>query len=504
MLGEQEDLGITCALVPTATKGINIGTRHLPLNAAFQNGPNSGNNVFIPMEWVIGGEDMVGKGWRMLMESLAAGRGISLPAAAAGSAKLAVRTCGAYARVREQFGIEIGRFEGIEEVLARIGGLTYLLDSGRILLATALVAGERPAVLSAIVKQQCTDLSRQVINDAMDIHGGKGICMGPANYLARIYQQVPISITVEGANILTRSLIIFGQGSMRCHPYLLEEIKAITNEDEVQGLIDFDGILVEHIEHLATNKMRSFVYGLTRGRLARGSGDGLIRAHSRSVDHLSASLAWLSDVTLLLLGGDLKRREMLSGRFADALSNLFLVSAVLKRFRDSDQLAEEAPLADWACRYGLYHSQQALDGILRNYPGPLMGKLLRFTIFPGGRYLQLPDDALSREVAELLQTPGPVRDNITEDVFIPENSDDVINQLERAFDQMFELSPLRRRLKKSGLSSDIVGYTQWLENLVEADEISADESRLLKQTRDLVRQVIDVDSFNGSSGESAA
>ncbi len=503
LLGDEEDLGITCALVPADTAGVSIGRRHLPLNASFQNGPNWGKEVFIPMQWVIGGQERIGEGWRMLMQSLAAGRGISLPAAAAGAAKVAVRTCGAYAKIREQFGIEIGKFEGIEEVLARIGGLTYLLDSGRILMTTALSLGHKPAVLSAMVKQQCTDLSRSVVNHAMDLHGGKGICMGPGNYLARLYQQIPVGITVEGANILTRSLIIFGQGVMRCHPYLLKEIQAVSMEDEPGGLDDFDQALAGHIEHVASNKIRSFGFGLSRGWLASGTGRGLIRRHSRTIEHLSAAFAWLTDMALFSLGGNLKRKEMLSGRFADVLSNLYLASAVLKRFKDNGEPENEAPLADWACQYALYQAQQALHGILLNYPNRTFGRILRIIIFPSGRYLQMPTDKLSRQVADLLQTPGAVRNRLTQDMYIPHNEDETIGQIEAAFESMLETGNLRQRLKKSGqVPAAMEGYADWLNRMVKEGAVSRDESALLGKTRERVRKVIDVDSFEPRSLES--
>ena len=496
LLGDETDLGITCALIPTDTKGLSIGDRHRPLNAAFQNGPNSGKDVFIPMEWIIGGRARIGQGWRMLMESLAAGRGISLPAAAAGGAKVAARSSGAYVRIREQFGVEIGKFEGIEEVLARIGGLTWLLDAGRTLMTGALASGEKPAVMSAIVKQQCTELSRIVINDAMDIHGGKGICMGPGNYLARTYQQIPIGITVEGANILTRGLIIFGQGAMRCHPHLLDEINAAAMDDHEKALTQFDDAMRQHIAHVIANKMRSTAFALSRGRLARGVGTGLIQKHSRTIEHLSAAFAFLADVTLFILGGDLKRREMLSGRFADALSNLYLASAALKRFNDLGELEDEAPLADWACGYALFEAQQALDGILRNYPRPMLGKLMRFNIFGGGRYLQPPNDALSRKVSTLLQTPGPVRDRLTEDIYIATDPAEISAQLESALDLMIESKTLRRRLHKEGLEPDAgQSYAAWLADLCAAEVLSADEVDLLGRARKATAEVISVDSF---------
>ena len=496
LLGEDYDLGITCALIPTDTEGVSIGNRHLPLNASFQNGPNWGQDVFVPIDWVIGGREQIGKGWRMLMESLAAGRGISLPAAGAGAAKVAARTSGAYARVREQFGLEIGKFEGIQEVLGRIGGLTYLLDAGRIVMTSALSLGEKPAVMSAIVKQQCTDLSRMVVNDAMDIHGGKGICMGPGNYLARSYQQIPIGITVEGANILTRTLIIFGQGAMRCHPYLLKEVHAVNLEDQAMGEALFDQIMTEHVQFTLSNKIRSFVYGLSRGLLAKGTGQGLINRYSRQIEHLSASFAWLSDMTLMILGGELKRKEMLSGRFADVLSNLYLASSALKRFKDNGEDEAEAPLLEWACQYALYQAQQALDGILRNFPMPYLGPLLRLTVFPTGRYLRPPDDRLHQAVAELLQSPGEVRDRLTEDMYITDEPSEIIAQLEQALNLAIESKTLRRRLKRGGFEQSAdKDFEQWLEELLENGNINDEEAQLLRRTLEVVARVISVDDF---------
>ena len=431
----------------------------------------------------------------MLMESLAAGRGISLPAAASGAAQIAARSCGAYAVVREQFGIPIGKFEGVQEALARIGGRTWLLDAGRDLMTSALAAGEKPAVLSAIVKAQCTELSRGVVNDAMDIHGGKAICLGARNYLARTYQQIPIGITVEGANILTRALIIFGQGAMRCHPFLLDEINAAQLQDEDEALEKFDAALCKHVQHLFANKMRAVGYSFSRGKLARGVGDGLVKRHSRSVEHLCAAFAFLADITLFQLGGDLKRREMLSGRFADALGNLYLASAAIKRFRDGGESETEAAIADWACRYALYHAQESLDGILRNYPQMWLGRLLRITIFGGGRYCRYPDDKLSREVAELLQTDGAVRDKLTADVYVGDATQSIAS-LEAAFKLMTESKSLRRKLKRNGHEITAgQSYDDWLAELREADVLSLDDATLLTRTRDAVGEAISVDEF---------
>jgi acyl-CoA dehydrogenase len=503
LLGENHDLGITCVLIPTDTEGVSIGTRHLPLNASFQNGPNWGKDVFVPLEWVIGGRERIGQGWRMLMESLAAGRGISLPAAGAGAAKVAARTSGAYARIREQFGLEIGKFEGIEEVLGRIGGLTYLLDAGRIVMTSVLALGEKPAIMSAIVKQQCTDLSRMVVNHAMDLHGGKGICMGPGNYLARAYQQIPIGITVEGANILTRSLIIFGQGALRCHPYLLTEVNAVNNPDVEQGKQDFDQAMRNHIQYVMANKMRSFTFGLSRGLLSKGTGQGVVLKYSRRIEHLSASFAWLSDMTLIVLGGDLKRKEMLSGRFADALSNLYLASSALKRYKDNGEDEKETPLLEWACQYSLYQAQQAIDGILRNFPVRFLGGMMRIAIFPTGRYLQLPDDELNQAVARILQQPGEVRDRLTEDMYISDSEEEITAQIETALGLSIKSADLRKRLKKEGFEQTAdIGFEDWLGSLTEAGTISPEESELLRQTRDSVSKVINVDAFPQSKVKS--
>ncbi|MEJ2114680.1 MAG: acyl-CoA dehydrogenase [Gammaproteobacteria bacterium] len=318
LLSDKEDLGITCALIPTTTPGVEIGNRHNPLNSAFQNGPNWGKDVFIPMDWIIGGQEQIGKGWRMLVECLSVGRGISLPAFGTGSGKFASYMTGAYAAIRKQFNVPIGKFEGVEEALTRIGGLTYMMEAGRRLTASAIDHGEKPSVVTAILKYHNTEGMRQVINDAMDVHGGRGICIGPSNYLARAYQSIPISITVEGANILTRSLIIFGQGAMRCHPYLIEEVTAASLENKEEGLQRFDQALFKHLGYAVSNGARSFVYGLTRSRLAPSPIEGPTRGYFKRLARMCASYAFVSDFAMLFLGGGLKRKEKLSGRFADA------------------------------------------------------------------------------------------------------------------------------------------------------------------------------------------
>lgn len=499
LIGDSDELGITCALVPTDTDGVNIGRRHFPLNSAFQNGPNSGDSVFIPMDWIIGGQQQVGSGWRMLMESLAAGRGIMLPASGVSIAKLAVRTTGAYSRVREQFNVPIGKFEGVEEVLARMGGLTYAMDAARELTCAGLMAGEKPSVISAIVKYHLTDSSRQVITDAMDIHGGRGICLGPNNYLGRFYQQVPVGITVEGANILTRSLMIFGQGAMRCHPFLLQEVAAagLADESKERAVKEFDELLVRHIGYVAGNKTRAFVYGISGGLLAPAPAGVSMRRYYRRMSQLSAAFSFVADVSLFILGGDLKRREKLSGRFADALSYLYLGSATLKHFENAGEPAADEPLVHWAMQHCLFEVQTALDGILRNFPVPVLGHLLRPTIFPLGRRLKKPSDRVGAEVAALLLSPGDSRDRLTSGIYITQDPDDITGCLEYALQKSIDSEELRRRLRKGGHGQMAwQDYGTWVEGLLTAELINADEAVLLRETHAAVRRVIDVDDFD--------
>ncbi len=510
LLGDEEDLGITCALVPADTPGVDIGQRHYPLNAAFQNGPNSGQDIFIPMDWVIGGREWVGKGWRMLMESLAAGRGISLPASGTAGAKVAARTTGAYARIREQFNVPIGKFEGVEEALARIGGLTYMMDAARLLTSSALMLGEKPSVISAIVKYHLTEGARQVINDAMDVHGGRGICMGPSNYLARTYQQIPIAITVEGANILTRSMIIFGQGAMRCHPYLLQEITSASHPDPNIGGEEFDQALFSHLGFNVTNAARAFVYGLSR-RLAPALGVGPVANYYREFSRYSAAFTFLSDVTLLILGGALKRKEKLSGRFADALSYLFIGSAVVKRFQDTGRPSEDLPLVEWSCQFCMYQIQQALDGVLRNFPIRGLSWVLRGLVFPLGRRHALPGDRLGHQVAKLLQSPSATRDRLTAGIYLNQDPDDVIGCLDVGLHKVLAADPARRKLRAARVEQPPhVAFEDWLKQLIEQGVISEDDAVALTDAHQATRKIITVDAFEpgerqlGSTADRAA
>ncbi|AQW29655.1 acyl-CoA dehydrogenase [Ralstonia syzygii subsp. celebesensis] len=448
LLGDDKEPGITCALIPTRHPGVNIGRRHWPLNAVFQNGPNWGKDVFIPIDWVIGGQAQVGRGWRMLMECLAAGRAISLPSSNVGMAKLAVRATGAYAAVRRQFRTPIGQFEGIQEALGRMGGNLYMMDAARRLSALAVDLGEKPSVISAIAKYHVTERARDVINDAMDIVGGKGICMGPHNFLARAYQQIPIAITVEGANIMTRCLIIFGQGVIRCHPYVLREMTAARHADAPENLRAFDAALFGHAAFVAGNLARALLHALSGGRAAPPPNAAPeLRRYYRAVNRFSAALALLADVSMFTLGGTLKRRESLTGRLGDLLSQLYLVCAVLKRFEDDGRPAEDAALAHWSVQDALARAYDALDGVLANFPNRAAAGVLRALTFPFGAPYRRPADALSARVAKLVQTPGAARDRLVADSYCPGPEIDPIAYGEAAFRLQPAVDAIEQRLK---------------------------------------------------------
>jgi acyl-CoA dehydrogenase len=421
ILGDEVDRGITLALIPTCLPGVKIGRRHFPLNSAFLNGPTQGNEVFVPMDFIIGGTARVGQGWRMLMECLAAGRSISLPASSIGGMKLAARTSGAYARVRKQFHLPIGKFEGIEEPLARIGAYTYMIDAARRFTALAVDLGEKPSVISAIAKYHATECGRSVINDAMDVHGGKGICLGPDNYLARAYQQAPIGITVEGANILTRSMIIFGQGAIRSHPYVLKEMAAAHEPDHKLARRQFDQALFGHISFALSNAARSFVFALLNGHgiPAPIAAFEETDRYYKQLTRFSASFALSADMAMAVLGGSLKRREKISARLGDVLSMLYLCSATLKRFEDDGHPAEDLPLLHWAMQDALYKAQQALDGVIHNFPNAPARWVLSALVFPTGLRLSPPSDRLGHEVAALLMQPGAARDRLTDGMYLP-------------------------------------------------------------------------------------
>ncbi|MGF1546784.1 MAG: acyl-CoA dehydrogenase [Thiotrichales bacterium] len=501
LLGDDEDLGITCALIPTSTPGIEIGERHYPLNAAFMNGPNRGRDVFIPLDWVIGGAAGVGDGWRMLMESLAAGRGISLPALSVAGAKHCSLSTGAYARVRKQFRLPIGKFEGVEEVLARIGGLTYMMDAARTLTTTALDQGEKPAVVSAILKYQLTEMMRQVVNDAMDVHGGRGICMGPSNYLARTYQSLPISITVEGANILARSMIIFGQGAIRCHPYLIHEIEAAHEADPARAVTNFDATLIRHVGYAVRNAARALVYGLSGARLAPAPAAVALPQYYRQLGRYASAFALTADAALLTFGGNLKRREKISGRFADALGFLYLTSAVLKRHEDQGRPVADRAFVDWAMEYGNYRIQEALDGVIRHFPIAPARWLLRALVFPLGRWQHPPRDELGRAIAAVLMEPGEDRDRLCDGIFRTDDPGDITGRIEAALSATLAAEPIERRLAERGIKPQLgESRRRWLEGLAARGLVSEAEAEVLLQAQQQIHDAIAVDAFPATLG----
>ena len=493
LLGSDKERGITLALIPTTTPGVEIGNRHFPLNQAFMNGPNRGKDVFIPIDWIIGGQARIGQGWRMLMECLADGRSISLPALSCGGGKLACRATGAYAAVRKQFKTPIGKFEGIAEVLGRIAGNTYAMDAARGLTTLAVDSGEKPSVASAIVKYHLTERMRRVIDDAMDVHGGRGICMGPRNYLGRIYQAIPISITVEGANILTRSLIIFGQGAIRCHPYLLKEMQT-ARQCEAVG---FDQALFGHIKLLLSNLARGVFHGLSGARFVKAPVSGEQAGYYRKLTRMSAVFAVTAEAALLTLGGTLKRKESLSARLGDVLSHLYLASAALKRFADQGQQPADRPLLEWAIRDSLYEAQQKLFEVYDNLPARWLGRLLKWMLFPYGASYRAANDALLQRAAGVILRWGNARERLTEGLFVSDDDHDSLAQLEVALEKanvaQAVLSLLRNAMRNGQLASGDPEHC-----LVEAVAAGVIDEREAAQVRAAVaarQRVIGVDDF---------
>jgi len=443
LLGGEEELGITLALVPTSHKGVEIGRRHLPLGSAFMNGPTHGKDVFIPMDWIIGGQPMVGKGWRMLVECLAAGRSISLPSLSMAAGKLGSRASGAYARVRSQFKTPIGKFEGIEEPLARIGGYTYMMDGTRRMTMAALDLGEKPSVISAICKYHMTERMRVILNDAMDIHGGKGIMLGRNNYLGRAYQTIPIAITVEGANILTRSLIIFGQGAIRCHPFVLKEIRAASENN----LVTFDAALFGHFSFTLSNAARSLWLGITGAKGVSVPGSPETKRYLQMMTRFSSAFALLADTSMFVLGGNLKRKEKISGRLGDILSMLYMASATIKRFHDEGRQKDDIALLTWSVNDAFFKLQVAMDGVLANFPNRFIAGVLRFLVFPKGLTLTAPYDKWGSRVAQILITPGAARDRLTAGAYIPRDENDVVGRLEFAMEAVIKADPIEHRIR---------------------------------------------------------
>lgn len=492
LLGDKEELGITCALIPTHLPGITIGRRHFPLNTSFMNGPTQGDDVFIPLDYLIGGAKYIGQGWRMLMECLSVGRAISLPSSAVGGAKAMTAACGAYARIRRQFNVPLASFEGIIEPLARIAGHTYMCDSLLRFTVAAIDQGAEPPLASAITKYHTTELARKIVNDAMDIHGGKGICLGPNNYLARGYQGMPISITVEGANILTRCLIIFGQGAIRCHPYIYEELSAVAAKD----LRRFDRALFSHMGYIVCNLWRSLVLALTGARWTKVPKVANKR-YFQLLNRYCAAFAFVAESSMLALGGNLKRKEAISGRLGDVLSMLYIVSAVLKRFEDDERPASDKPLVEWACQVLFFNAQQALAGVINNFPNRWFKFIMKCVVFPKGKTLYQPTDLQAAKVAALITDLTETRARLIQGMHDTDVPNNPLGYLQTAFKLILEAEPADKKLRQA-IKNRVITETlmpKQIEQALSQSIITPEEAELLIKADEARVKVINVDDF---------
>ncbi len=498
LLGKSEDLGITLALVPADHPGVQIGQRHLPGGNAFPNGPTWGENVFIPLEWIIGGPDRVGQGWRMLMSCLAAGRAISLPASATAAAKSMLRNTSAYARIRKQFGISIGKMEGIEEPLARLVEAAYILKSGRAVTASMVAGGAKPSVISALMKYKSTEWARQAVNDAMDIHGGKAICDGPSNYIQAAYQSLPVSITVEGANILTRTLMVIAQGALRSHPWLMKEVEAAQNADQEEGLSAFESAFEGHVAFAVANFFGAFFHNITFGLFGRAPSVRHAGHWYRQAYRASRNFALVTDMSVALLGGGLKTKQRITGRLADALAELYLLCCMLKRFEDDGTPDSDRPILGLAAQNALTRFYGSISEVLDNFPNPLAGALMRLVIFPVGNHWRKISDSRSKTVARLVLEPGDVRDRLTREIFVTHDPKDATGVLEAALVKVVEAEEADRKIERAVRDGKIRRFlgNDWLHDAQAKGVITMDEEALLRQTDELVARVIAVDHFD--------
>ncbi len=508
LVGEEEEIGVTCVLIPKDLDGVNSGARHLPMNTVFMNGPTWGTEVFIPMDQVIGGKAMLGKGWKMLLECLSIGRSISLPALGAGAGKLACLATGSYALTREQFGRNISQFEGVQEALEPMAGFTYMMDAARLLTAGMLDRGVRPSVPSAVLKYRNTDYMRKVINHAMDVVAGRGVITGPRNFLARAYQAVPIGITVEGANILTRSLMIFGQGAIRCHPFIVEEIEAAGMTDEVAAVEQFDKVFYRHLAHTGRNALRATVLGITQGWLEPAPSKGNIQRYYRQLGRFSAAYALLTDVTLLSVGGGLKARQRLSGRMADCLVHLYYASAVIKLWHEEGYPEDQRPLVEWSLQTCLRDLKKDMRELIINFPVPALRWPLRMLVFPIGAIgLNGPDDKLGTEVAASIVDDKPIRQRISHGCYINSNPEDSLGRVLNAYRLANDTKDMRDRLHKAIRSRDpdeldgialLMGHErkELVDWACKQGVISKDEAPKLLEALTALYDVLRVDAFD--------
>lgn len=499
LLGGEQELGITCALLPRDTAGMEIGNRHFPLNVPFHNGPIRGQDIFVPLDYIIGGNKMIGQGWRMLVECLSVGRVITLPSSSAGGAKSIALATGAYARIRRQFKMPVGKMEGIEEMLGRIGGNAYLMDAVNSFSTKGVDLGEKPSVISAICKYHLTEKMRQIVNDSMDVHGGKGIMLGQNNYLGRAYQGAPIAITVEGANILTRNMMIYGQGAMRCHPYVLTELLAANNPDEEQRLQQFDEAVFGHIGFAISNFFRSLWFSLTGARFTKAPFTDETAGYYRSMQRYSSNMAFLSDVAMAVLGGELKRRERISARLGDLLSYLYITSCVLKRFDDEGRKADDLPLMHWAMQDSLHKLEIALEELFDNFPSKIMGKALKLIIMPFGKKYKRPSDDIEHKIATLLQTPSEARTRLGAGQFLSRVEGSLMGDLEQTLDNVLAAEPIYNKVCKA--AKEYLPFTELdkvADRGLELQVITEEQAALLRETEKGRLRTINVDDFDQS------
>ncbi|MBV2127535.1 acyl-CoA dehydrogenase [Arsukibacterium indicum] len=498
LIGDKTELGITCALIPTSHQGVEIGDRHFPMNMAFMNGTTYGKDVFIPLDWIIGGPDYAGRGWRMLVECLSAGRGISLPALATATGHLATRMTSAYGYVRQQFGMSIGKFEGVQEGMARIGAFTYTLEAMRVMTAGAIDLKLSPSVVTAIAKYHMTEMSRTLLNDAFDIHAGRAIQCGPMNYLAHGYMGIPISITVEGANILTRNLMIFGQGATRCHPYVLAELEAAANPDAEEGLKQFDKLLLNHVGFAVGNTFAALWQGLTAGAFNSAPVAGETARYYKQLSRMSRALALSADVSMLMLGGDLKRKEMLSARLGDVLSQLYIASAVLKFYEDNGRQHADLPFVHYSVQRSLFEIGKAFDGFLANFPSRIVARIIRTLVFPFGIGYKMPEDDIAIDICTALAKPGVIRDRLTHLCFIGQGEDDATGLMESAFIAMHKAQPLLKKIyqaQRDGKVGRKLPMAETIEQALAQQVVSDTEAAQLTEMNRLRFKSISVDSF---------
>ncbi|MEL6868924.1 MAG: acyl-CoA dehydrogenase [Pseudomonadota bacterium] len=500
LIGDVDEYGITAALIPTNTPGVVHGRRHLPLDVPFQNGPTSGKDVFVPLSYIIGGPEMAGKGWKMLVELLSVGRAITLPSSGAGGGQGATFATGAYARIRKQFHLPIGKFEGVGEAICRMAGNTYIMNAAVDVTAGAIGEGEKPAVPSAVLKYHCTELARQVANDGMDVQGGKGVMMGPRNYLGRGYMALPIGITVEGANILTRSLIIFGQGAIRCHPFVLRELRAAQDDDHDRGLTEFDKALFGHIGYAISNAARSFVLALTHAKFSQVPVRGSTERYFQNINRYSAAFALTADFAMLTLGGKLKIRERLSARLGDVFSYMYLASTVLKHYENQGRQPQDLPLVEWSVRTLMYQAQEQLHKFLQNFPNRPVAWLLRALIFPRGRTYSAPSDEIGNDIVELMINPTQARDRLCAETYREQIPSNPLGMLQAALEQAVIVEPLEKRLRdaqKAGtISAEYLPHQ--VEQGLDVGLLSKEEAAQLHAYHDAISELIAVDDFDAS------